>query len=423
MKGGGIFLIVVRSLMNRRGTVLLTMFSIALSVALLLGVEKIRIGATRGFESTISETDLIVGARSGSINLLLYSVFRIGDATANISWASYETFANRPDVAWTVPISLGDSHRGFRVVGTTAAYFERYKYASGTSLVFSAGEPFSDVFDTVVGAAVARELGYAIGDEVVLSHGVRSASFAEHKERPFRVTGILRPTGTPVDRSVHVSLEGIEAVHVGWETGGPSLRDRSKSAEDVRQADLAPKQVTAFLVGVKSKSGVLRFQRDINTYPDEALMAIIPGVALAQLWSVVAAAETALRAISALVVATGMIGMLTALLASLNERRREMAILRSVGASATDIFAVLMIESFLISFGGALAGAGTVSAAAAATGPIIEQRFGIPMAGYGVSSYDVMIICVVTLAGLALGVVPAWRAYRNSLSDGLMIRV
>lgn len=412
----------LKSLRARLATAILTVLSIALSVLLLLGVEKLRLAARSGFESTISGTDLIVGARTSSINLLLYSVFRLGDPTANIGWETYEAFSERPDVAWTIPISLGDSHKGFRVLGTTRAYFDHYRYAGGRSLSFAAGEPFDGVFDAVLGAAVARELGYAAGDEFLISHGVQSAAFAEHKDRPFRVAGVLQPTGTPVDRTVHISLEGVEAVHIGWESGGPSLRGRGPVGA-VDPAALKPDQITAFFVGLKSKSAVLRYQRDANTYPKEALSAIIPGVALAQLWSVTNAAELALRAIAALVVAAGLVGMMTAILTGLNERRREMALLRAAGARARDVFALLMLESFLIAAAGAALGAGLLFAAMRLAAPMIESRFGAPLSGLGPAPYDAAVLSAVVAAGLLLGAVPAALAYRNSLADGLSMRI
>ena len=114
----------LQSLRNRALTASLTVLAIAFSVMLLLGVEKVRTGARESFADTISGTDLIVGARSGSIQLLLYSIFRIGNATNNVTWKSYEDIAKRPEVAWIVPLSLGDSHHGFRVLGTTADYFD-----------------------------------------------------------------------------------------------------------------------------------------------------------------------------------------------------------------------------------------------------------------------------------------------------------
>ena len=162
----------LQSLRNRWLTALLTVLAIAVSIALLLGVEKVRTGARQSFADTISGTDLIVGARSGSINLLLYSVFRIGNATNNITWASYQDIAARPEIAWIVPLSLGDSHRGFRVLGTTPDYFKHYKYRRAHGLTFAAGKPFADLFDAVIGADVAAALGYKVGDPIVVAHGL-----------------------------------------------------------------------------------------------------------------------------------------------------------------------------------------------------------------------------------------------------------
>ncbi|NDE02024.1 MAG: ABC transporter permease, partial [Gammaproteobacteria bacterium] len=182
-------MLALRSLRNRRTTALLTLSAIAISVALLLGVQKMRTAARDGFANTVSGVDLIVGARSGQLNLLLYSVFRVGDATANVSWASYQKIANHPDVAWTIPISLGDSHRGFRVMGTNNDYFEHYRFAGDRSIRFAAGQRFADLYDAVIGADVARQLGYRLGDKVVISHGLGNVSFAHHDDKPFRIAG------------------------------------------------------------------------------------------------------------------------------------------------------------------------------------------------------------------------------------------
>ncbi|MES9994101.1 MAG: ABC transporter permease, partial [Candidatus Thiodiazotropha sp.] len=339
-----IFSMAWQSLLNRRFTALLTVISIALSVTLLVGVERLRTEARESFANTLSGTDLIVGARSGPVQLLLYTVFRIGDATNNISWKSYQDFAKHPKVAWTVPISLGDSHRGFRVLGTTAAYFQHYRYARDRQLMIDQGEPFSDLYDAVLGAEVADKLGYKLGDPLVVAHGASDVSFARHDDKPFRVAGILARTGTPVDRTVHVSLEAIEAIHADWKSGAP-MPGLSISAEKARKMDLKPKAITGVLVGLKSKISTFHVQRFINEYPAEPLLAVLPGVALSQLWNLIGIAEKALLIVSAFVVVVGLFGMLTALLMSLNERRREMAILRSVGARPGHVFALIMGEA------------------------------------------------------------------------------
>src|SRR5262245_22529040 len=273
----------VQSLQNRWVTALLTIATIAASVVLLLGVEEVRTGARQSFADTISGTDLIVGARSGNLNLLLYSVFRIGNATNNVTWQSYQDIASRPEVAWIVPLSLGDSHHGFRVLGTTPEYFTRYKFRQTQGLTFRAGGPFSDLFDAVVGADVAAKLGYKVGDSIVVAHGLGAVSFVEHDDKPFRVAGILEKTGTPVDRTVHVSLEAIEAIHVDWQSGA-RIPGQSVSAEDVRKMNLQPRAVTAALVGLKTPLAIFGLQRAINNYRAEPLSAILPGLTLQELW-------------------------------------------------------------------------------------------------------------------------------------------
>jgi len=412
-----------KSLWNRRGTALLTIAAITISVALLLGVQKMRGAARESFANTVSGVDLIVGARSGPLNLLLYSVFRVGDATANVSWASYQKIAHHPDVAWTIPISLGDSHRGFRVMGTTLDYFRHYHFAGDHSLAFAAGGPFSDLYDAVLGADVAQTLGYKLGDQIIIAHGIGNVSFAQHKDKPFRVAGILRKTGTPVDRTVHVSLEAITAIHIDWQSGMQAPAGARVSAEEARHRDLTPDSVTAFLVGMNSRVMTFTMQRAINEYREEPLLAIIPGVALTQLWELVGIADRALMLVAAFVVLAGLLGMLTAILTSLNERRREMAILRSVGAGPRHVFSLLVTEAGVLGILGVLSGVLLTYVLLAVGQPVLEKRYGIYMRFGGISAMDALILGSIIVAALVMGLVPAWRAYRNALSDGLTPRV
>ncbi|RAN32533.1 ABC transporter permease [Hyphomonas pacifica] len=413
-----------KSLMNRKGSVILTLVAVALSVALFLGVDKARTGAREGFGNTISGTELIVGAPTGSVNLLLYSVFRMGNATAEISWPTYQKIVHREDVDWAVPISLGDSHRGFRVMGTTTDYFDHYKYGRNKDLIIAKGKRFDDLFDAVIGADVAKELGYDIGSPMVLSHGLGKASLGSgHDNRPFRVVGILAPTGTPVDRTVHVSLEAITAIHVGWETGAKNPLADTISEEMIRSFDLTPKTVTAIFIGLKRKGTILTTRRAINTNPGEPLMAIIPSQALAELWSVTAMAERALLAVSVFVIAVGIVSILTSILTSLNERRREMSILRAVGARPGHIFALLVLEAGLVGFLGALIGIALIHLILSIAGPMITAHYGISLMGTGPGLTDLYTLGAVTLAALLAGAIPAWMAFRRSLADGLSVRL
>ena len=411
----------VQSLMNRWLTALLTILAIAFSVMLLLGVEKVRTGARQSFADTISGTDLIVGARNGSLNLLLYSVFRIGNATNNVTWQSYQDIAKRPEVAWSVPVSLGDSHHDFRVLGTTPEYFYRYKYRHGQSLAFAGGEPFKDLFDAVIGADVATTLGYHVGDKIVVAHGIGSVSFVEHDDKPFRVSGVLAKTGTPVDRTVHVSLEAIEAIHVDWQSGA-RIPGQTISADEVRTMHLEPKAITAALIGLDSKLSTFKIQRLVNEYREEPLSAIIPGAALQELWGLVGTAETALSAVSAMVVATALLGMVTMILTTLNERRREMAILRSVGARPATVLGLLATEGGLLTLAGVILGTLALYAALVLLRPYIDRTYGLNLSIDAPRPEEWIKLAAIVAAGFLAGLLPAIRAYRLSLADGMSVR-
>ncbi|EGR3176528.1 ABC transporter permease [Vibrio parahaemolyticus] len=410
-----------KSLMNRKATAVLTIMTVAISVILLLGVERIRTQAKDSFANTISGTDLIVGGRSGQVNLLLYSVFRIGNATNNIDWKSYQEFSQHRAVDWAIPISLGDSHKGFRVMGTNHSYFEHYKYGSKQPLTFSKGKEFNGLFETVLGSDVAKQLGYQIGSEIIIAHGISDVGFSRHDKLPFKVVGILAPTGTPVDKTVHVSLEAIEAIHVSWESGarlGPT-----PDAKVLQERDFQPKQITAMLVGLKSRIQTFALQRQINNYPKEPLSAIMPGVALHELWGMMSVAEQALMAVSGFVVIAGLLGMLSSLLTSLQERRREMAILRAMGARPRHVFSLLISEASLLTAAGIVTGVLGLYAILALLQPLIQQHYGINLTLSTLSAYEWMLLSFVQCAGIVIGFIPAFRAYRQSLSDGMTIRI
>ena len=408
------------SLAARALTVAMTIIAIALSVALFLGVEKVRTGAKASFADTISGTDLIVGARSGSVQLLLYSVFRIGNATNNLTWKSYQDIAARTEVDWIVPISLGDSHRQFRVMGTTPAFFDHYKYRSGKSLAMRDGAIISDLFDAVIGADVATTLGYNIGDPIVVAHGL--ASFIEHEDQPFRVSGILEKTGTPVDRTVIVSVQAIEAIHVDWQTG-VQRPGKATPADVIRQMELEPQAITAALVGVKSRLRVFGLQRFINEYTQEPLLAILPGVALQELWQIVGIAETALIGVSIMVVVTALIGMMATIFSSLNERRREMAIFRAMGARPRVVLGLLVLEAVLMAALGAILGLALLYVGLFVGQPLIDRAFGLWLPIEAPTLRELWAMFGVIVAGAIVSMVPAFRAYRMSLADGMMVRI
>ncbi len=416
------FRLVILSLWNRRSSILLTILSIAISVSLLLGVDHLRRQAKDSFTKTVSGVDLIVGARSGQVNLLLYSVFRIGNATNNISWESYQEIAENKNIAWTIPISLGDSHKGFRVMGTTQSYFDHYRFGDKQPLAFSKGESFKGVYDAVLGYSVAKELGYQVEQKIIISHGLGKVSFSKHDDKPFTVVGILQATGTPVDRTVHVSLAGIEAIHLDWQQG-VKIPGLVISAEDALKHDLTPASITAMMVGLKSKIATFKLQRYINEYRKEPLMAVLPGVALVELWQIVSVIENLLLIISAMVVVAGLTGMLTTLIAGLNERRREIAILRSLGAQPLYVFLLLMIEAVVLALIGCLLGVALIFVLLSIIKPILVTEYGLFISAMPISLEMVYVLTIIISLAALLGLIPSLIAYKRSLKDGLTVKV
>ena len=405
----------LKSLWSRRAPAVLTVITIGLSITLLLGVQRIRSEARQSFASTVSGTDLIVGARAGAVNLLLYSVFHLGDPTNDLSWQSYEEIRSWPEVAWTVPLSLGDSHRGHRVVGTTRDFFAHYQYGGRHHLDFVSGAPFQAVHDAVIGADVADALAYGLGSRLVLTHGTGAAGISDHDDQPFTVSGILQRTGTPLDRSILVDLRGIEAIHLGWQSG-TRLPGRQAQPD---QADLQPKNITAFLVGLNTRTAAFALQRQINGYANEPLSAVLPGVALQQLWLLLCPVERTLTLIGAFVVLVGIVGMVTVLLTTLQQRGREMAVLRAVGARPRHVFGLLVLESAWLSLAGACTGAAGLYLALWVGGSVAAERWGLHLLLELPTAAEWAVLGASVAAGILAGVVPAGLAYRRTLADGL----
>ena len=410
---------------NRRGTLSLVALSIALATLLLLTFERVRLDVRENFSQAVSSTDLVVGARTGPVQLMLYAVFRLGGATNNIRVESLAAIAQHRAVAWVVPLSLGDSHRGFPVLGTTKDYFERFRYGDRQPLTLAQGSPFGGDLDglygVVLGAEVAQRLHYQLGERLVLAHGSGALPGSEHADKPFTVVGILAPTGTPVDRTLHISLQALEAIHLDWSAGVP-MKGLAIPAEQARKFDLEPRQVTAALVGLKGRAAVFAVQRFVNEYEGEPLMAVLPGVALDELWTVVGVGEKLLLALSGLVALVSLAGLVATVLAGLNERRRELAVLRAVGAGPRHVLLLLAAEGLLVTLAGVLLGVLASLALIMALGPWLQSSYGVALSLSAPSASQWQLLAGVLAAGVLASLVPGLRAYRLSLSDGLAPR-
>lgn len=418
------FKLAIKSLKNRAFATTLTVISIALSVTLLLSVERAKRASEEGFTQTISKTDLIVGARSGPLQLILYTVFNMGNPTHNISYETFEDIKKNPAIAWTIPYSLGDGHRGFRVVGTNEDFFKYYHYRGYQEIEFESGKKFTDLWDVVIGSDVARKLKYKLGDRMIMAHGVtKGEGILNHGDKPFTICGILKPTGTPLDRSVYISLEGLEALHIDWQDGAAPTKDKIIPQSTLKKETLKVHSITAFFVGAKSRIETLKLQREINNYKDEPLLAIIPGVTLSELWHGLSYIEGVLRIISWMVVLVGFFAMLIALTTTLNERRREMSILRAVGAKSSQIVGLLVFESTLLTILGILLGTFSSFALIAGLKPWLESEFGLFLVGPWFTEREFIYILITLTGGTLIGLIPALRAQKLALKDGLSVKL
>ncbi len=410
-----------KSIKNRKFTSFLCVLSIALSVTLFLGIERIRNGARDGFTNTISKTDLIVGAKGGPLQLLLYTVFHIGGAVNNIKFSTYNDIKSNPQVEWTIPISLGDVYKGFRVIGTDVNFYEHYRFRGDRKVeMIPGGVVPTDTFDVVIGSVIAKKYKHKVGDPIVISHGLSNVSIMSHDNTPFKIVGILSPTQTPIDTGVYITLQGMEALHFGWETGTPS--DEEISPERFKKENIEITQLTSFMVKLKSRIAVLRMRRNIDLYDQEPVMAIIPALSLQEMWETIGHVEQILFLVSLCVLLVGVMSILISLYTSINERRREMAILRSLGASARHIFLLLIYESSILVMLGCILGLASMYGLLYFVSPWLESNFSVYLPIEAPSRTEWMYLGAIYIVGTMAGLIPAIKAYLNSLQDGLTIK-
>ena len=412
-----------KSLKNRKLATILTIFAMMLSLVLLMSVERILRAAEAGFTQSVSGVDLIVGARSGSLQIVLYTIFNLGQATNNVSIESYNEIKSRPDVEWTIPYSLGDGHKGFRVIATNSDFFKYYQFRSKERITFQAGGPWNGMFDVVLGADVAERLGYQMGSEIVVSHGSTTGQgIQEHDDKKFRVAGILKATGTQLDRALYISLEGMEAIHLDWQTGSAPTPDKQLSINQITAEMVQPKNITSFFLRTKNRIQTLKLQRDINEFRSEPLLAVIPGVVLSELWQSLSTVEKVLKAISFLVMVVGLMSMLIALMTSLNERRREMAILRVLGASLKHIVGLIVLETFVLASVAIFAASLIKLTLEWMLGPWLQVKYGLYLQQPSFSIVEVSYILLMLVLALLMSLIPALGAMKSALKDGLSVR-
>ena len=434
------------SLANRGFSLVLIVVTLACAVALYVGVQNVQRLTRASFENSISGVDLVVAPRGSDVQILLNTVFGLGSSGNLVSDETVDHIADMPEVAWVVPLALGDSHRGFRVLGTSPEFFERVLPAPSSKALFAAGGSFEQVLEAVVGADIADALGYQLGDKIVLQHGMGDYG-AAHDDLPFRVHGVLARTGTPFDRTVLVSVEAIEAIHRGWRNGqqlvelSPEQVEKPEDAhedahhhEDEHHGEEHHGEehhdhahaggldaLDGIFVGLTERRNVVRVQRKIADYEVEPLTAVIPGVTLAQIWQIIGIADRGFRAVSVLVIALVLLAMTAMTVLSTDSRRREMAILRALGASPSMLVGLILAEALFLAICASVLGLGLAIGVSAIAQQWLTQTFGLVATGILPGWEETAIVAYIVPAALVAGLVPALRLYRRTVQDGIMV--
>ncbi|MCH1449200.1 MAG: ABC transporter permease [Litoricolaceae bacterium] len=405
------------SMRARLFPIVLVILALTSSMALLLAVDRIKVATQNGFNQSLSGVDLVLGPRGSGIELMLYTVFHLGKPTNNITTETLKDIAQNPKIEWAVPIALGDSHRGYRVIATSSEYFERIKFSGDQSLHFTEGVAFQELKDVVIGSAVADTLGYAVGTPMFVTHG--SGSLDElHDDFAFQVTGVLAPTGTPTDRAIFVSLEGYELIHLGWSNGSQAISLKNIDVQKIPTERLYPQTITAAYLGLSSKLGLFQVARSISEYNEEAVSAIIPGVALAELWSIVGSVDSVFKLLNWLIVGISIIAMMTMTMTALESRTREMTILRALGATPLHLSSIILAEVVLISGFSGLLAIGLVRLLTWVSVDVLSEWAGIRIELIWITMHELFTLGLIVLAGLVASLIPAGMVYKRSLHRG-----
>jgi putative ABC transport system permease protein len=390
------------SLLARRRTTGLMLLALTLSCALLFGVEKLRSELRTSAYAAVGAVDLIVGARTAPEQLLLATVFHYGALSTPLPRSTEARLAAHPAVRFALPLSLGDSVAGLPVVGTVPAYFAHLGTPPEGALAFQAGAPFTSDEEVVLGAEAARRLGKDLGDALTLSHGLGAQSFLEHGDHPLQVVGILAPTGTPLDQRVLVSLEALHAAHDGVASGAPEEEN-----------------ISALLLGLAPRAAALGLAAQLNRSEDPPLTAALPALTLAGLLRWLGTGEAVLRVLSIFVMVVALAGMLAMMLASLEQRRREMAVLRALGAGFGTLLALLLAEALILTFLAIGLGLGLVHGGLALAAPALQSATGLALQDLGPTPGEGLLALGALALATPAGLLPAWLAARRALMDGL----
>ena len=438
----------------------LTALSMALGVAVMIAVIVIHSIAVRQFEQNAQGYHLIVGGKGGALQLVLSSVYHIGQPLYPIPYTYYQKFLPGGEFAdvteLAIPMCLGDSYESpggalFRVIGTTPELFDEIEYgthADGTPKSYEFeqggrglrdafslhGEEFHQAaYEAVVGSVVAAQAGLKLGDEIQPTHGIGSEG---HKHEGFEIVGILKPTGTANDRAVFINIEGFYLLE------GHALSpdddhadeealsiDQTTSNEDEHAHDhghahaplpIEQREVTSILVLCNSPLGPTALDYAINKGEDRIAQSVAPAREVAVLMnSIVGPVRIVLLVLTVLIIIVAGVSILVSIYNSMNERSHDIAVMRALGASRGAVMAIILVESIRLSLGGGLIGILLGHGLIGLAGPYVVERTGIALSMFEFDWQELVLIPALVVLASLVGLLPALAAYRTDVAKSL----
>jgi len=414
-----IFFIVKKSLLQHKLSTVITVLSVALAAALVMSVFSIRDQAESAFTGGPAGFDAVLGARGSQLQLVLNTVFHLETSPGNIPWSEYKSLSKNENVELAVPYALGDNYKGYRLVGTTPELFDKFEYTKGKTFEFQKG---GKVFDpdrreAVVGSYVAQKTGLKKGSLFNAYHGLYFNKNSRHKDK-YEVTGVLKPTNSPSDRVIWVPINQF------YMTKGHVLRGTGKEydAHVHHDPDDIPdvhKEISAVMLKFKNPASGFKLASSINREGKDATLAWPIGTVLAELFEKIGWVTKILTLVAYIVIAVAAGSILASIYNTMNERRREFAILRALGAKKGTVFSSVVFEAVTISFIGTIIGFIFYLILITFASVIIRKQTGVVLDVLYFHPVLIITPVVMILLGALAGIIPAYKAYKTEVASSL----
>ncbi|MBK8383289.1 MAG: ABC transporter permease [Ignavibacteria bacterium] len=408
------FRIVYKNIKQRSLSSMLTILSVLLGVGLVTAILILKNESEDAFNQTATGYEIIVGPKGSSLQLTLSTVYQVGLPIQNMPLKVYDLLKNDKRVRLAIPYVFGDNYKNFRITGTVSELFSEFEYKKGIRYKIDEGSFFSNDFEAVIGKEVADKTGLKTGDTFSGSHGIESYEGAsEHSEKKFKVTGILSRTFTPSDRIIFVSMNSVWELH--------NHENENNGSEDHHIISDSMKTISAVLLKLKSPVffDLLRRQINENKYEGINAQAVLPLFEIKQLFDIIGNINSVILVIAYLVIFTAAVSILVSIYNSMNERMREIAIMRSLGARRFLIMKIIIFEGMFLSAAGALLGCIAGHAAVFFLQEKISGLSGIKISGFVFSMFEVYLITGTVILGIIVSIIPAVKAYRTDVAKNL----